>query len=204
MRSLCASFLILSQGLYEFSHCNNCVDISDTTRLVIRKCLKLSKIAHLRTFQCYAANSQGGCDAGERLVVNRQSDCRATHCIENKDADGTPCSDGLIVYNGRCEISGSISACEGQGKGKRLYADLYGAVSCRCSLKHGYVEVDGTCYHEHFRGPCEIGEKLQRQTYTGEWECVQDNCSQGEASSVTMMKNVLIWKISILIIIKYL
>jgi len=154
--------------------------MSDTARLVIHECLKSSKIAHIRTFQCYSANSQGGYDEGERLVVNRQSDCYATHCIDNKDAEGIPCPDGLITYNGRCEISSSKSACEGEGKGKRLYADLYGAVSCKCSLDHGYVEVHGTCYHEHFRGPCEIGKKLQRQRDTGEWECVQDTCNQGK------------------------
>ena len=77
---------------------------------------------------------------------------------------------------------GRKTACEGEGKGKRLNADLYGAVSCKCSVDLGYVEVNGTCYHEHFRGPCENGQRLQGQTHTGEWECVQDDCSQGEAS----------------------
>ena len=186
MNRICVSFLILSLALYKFSYGNNCENMSDTARLVIKECLKSSKIAHIRTFQCYSANSQGGCDEGERLVVNRQSDCYATHCIDNKDAEGTPCPDGLIAYNGRCEIGGSKTACEGEGKGIRLYADMYGAVSCRCSLDHGYVEVNGTCCHEHFRGPCEIGEKLQRKTDIGEWECVQDNCKQGEASNVTI------------------
>jgi len=144
------------------------------------ECLKQNKIVHLRTYQCYSANSQGGCDEGERLVVNRYDDCKATHCIDNKDAEGTPCPDGLIAYNGRCEINSSKTACEGEGKGMRLYVDLYGSVSCRCSLDHGYVEVNGTCCHEHFRGPCEIGEKLQRKTDTGEWECVQNTCNQGK------------------------
>ena len=181
MKSMCASFLLFSLGLYEFSHGNNCEDMSNTARLVIRKCLKSGKIAHLRTFQCYSANSQGGCDAGERLVVNRQSDCRATHCIDNTDEEGAPCSDGLISFNGRCEISGSKTACEGQGKGKRLYADLYGAVSCKCSLDHGYVEVDGTCYHQHFRGPCEIGKSLRGPTITNPlWKCVQNKCVKGK------------------------
>jgi len=180
MKSMCASFLIFSLGLYEFSHGNNCEDMSDTARLVIRKCLKSSKITQIRTFQCYSANSQGGCDEGERLVVNRGSDCYATHCIDNKDAEGTPCPDGLITYNGRCEIGGSKSACEGEGKGKRLYADLYGAVSCKCSLDHGYVEVNGTCYHQHFRGPCNNGQSLQNKTVTWEWECIQDNCGSDQ------------------------
>ena len=174
------SFLILSLGLYGFSYCNTC-DISDTTRHVIKDCLKLGTIVHLRTFQCYSANSQGGCDPGERLVVNRQSVCKATHCIDNKDAEGTPCSDGLIAYNGRCEISGSKTACEGEGKGKRLYADLYGAVSCKCSVDLGYVEVDGTCYHEYFRGPCKIGKILRGSTKTSPlWKCVPNNCGKGE------------------------
>ena len=183
MEKMSVSLLILSLGLYEFFHCNNC-DVNDSTRHVIKECLKFGKIAHLRTFQCYPANSQGGCDPGERLVVNRQSVCKATHCIDNKDDEGTPCPDGLIAYNGRCEIGGSKTACEGEGKGKRLYADLYGAVSCKCSVDLGYVEVNGTCYHEHFRGPCENGEKLQRETDTGEGKCVQNNCSQGEAYNV--------------------
>jgi len=179
MEGMNVSFIILSLGLIGFSHCKNC-DMSETSRLVIKECLKLGKIAQIRTFQCYPANSQGGCDPGERLVINRQSVCKATHCINNKDDEGTPCADGLIAYNGRCYQDGSKTACEGEGKGRRLYADLYGAVSCKCSEDLGYVEVNGTCYHEHFRGPCEIGQKLQRQTDTGEWECVQDYCSQGK------------------------
>jgi len=162
------SFIILSLGLIGFSHCNNC-DMSYTSRLVIKECLKLGKIAQIRTFQCYPANSQGGCDAGERLVVNKQSVCKATHCINNKDAEGTPCADGLIAYNGRCYQDGSKTACEGEGKGRRLYADLYGAVSCKCSEDLGYVEVNGTCYHEHFRGPCEIGQSLRGPTLSSTW-----------------------------------
>ena len=117
-------------------------------------------------------------------MVNKQSVCKATHCINNKDAEGTPCPDGLIAYNGKCEIGGSKTACEGEGKGKRLYVDLYGVVSCKCSVDLGYVEVNGTCYHQHFRGPCENGEKLQGLIDTGEWKCVQNNCSQGEAYNV--------------------
>ena len=161
---------------------DSCSEFDDTKRTVIKNCSKLGQIVRMKTYKCYSANSQGGCDEGERLVVNRKSVCKATHCIDNKDAEGAPCPDGLITYNGRCEIGGSKSACEGEGKGKRLYADLYGAVSCKCSLDHGYVEVNGTCYHQHFRGPCEKGESLQSQTDTGRWECVQDNCSSGEAS----------------------
>ena len=79
MKSMCASFLIFSLGLYEFSHGNNCEDMSDTARLVIRKCLKSSKITQIRTFQCYSANSQD--DAVARLVVHRQIVCKANHGI---------------------------------------------------------------------------------------------------------------------------
>ena len=101
--------------------------------------------------------------------------------LNNKDEYGYPCPHDIVQYRGRCELIGSKSACVDHGQGKRLSADLYGAVSCRCSLDLGYVEVDGICYHEHFRGPCEEGEKVERGSDLGEGQCVPNNCTQGGA-----------------------
>ena len=173
--------LFMTQYLFEVAH-GNCEDVSIKARGVIKECLKFGQIVQLRTFECYPANSQGGCDVGERLVVNRNSDCKATHCIDNKDDDGDSCLNGQVAYKGKCELIGSKSACKGEGKGKRLNADLYGTVSCKCSLDIGYVEVGGNCYHQHFRGPCEKGQSLQEQTEVGLWECVPDICPQGMES----------------------
>jgi len=181
MQWLCALLLpVLGLQGFFLNNSDRCSYIDSKKREVIKKCANFGQIAQMRTYECYSANSQGGCDAGERLVVNRQSVCKATHCINNKDAEGTNCN-GLIAYNGRCEQGGSKTACEGEGKGKRLYADLYGAVSCKCSVDLGYVEVNGNCYYEHFRGPCENGKTLRGSTISSSpWKCVPNNCGKDQ------------------------
>ena len=145
----------------------------------IIECLKQDKIVNLRTFNCSAVNSQGGCDEGQRLVVISGSKCGATKCVGNKTQDAELCSDGMVVYGEKCEILGSKAACEGQGQGKRLIADIYGTLGCECAVDLGYVDVGGTCYHEHFRGPCEDGQHVERSGVQG-WECVKNSCGKGE------------------------
>ena len=125
---------------------DNCSDITNKTRQVIKECLKSRKIVNMRTWGCHSPNRQGDCDPGERLVVTTQGVCKTTYCIDNKDADGRPCLDKEIAYNGTCELWSTKHVCEGEGIGQRLYADLYGAVSCRCSVDLGYVDIDGICY----------------------------------------------------------
>ena len=164
--------LTLTAVLQGFLQRDTYSDLQIKTRQVIKECLKYRKIINMRTWNCHLPNSQGGCDKGERLVVNKQS--RSTTCINNKDADGRSCLDGEIAYNGTCEIINSKNACEGEGRGKRLNADLYGTVSCRCSADLGYVEVDGICYHEYFRGPCPRNSSLRGS------KCVPKNCRKGK------------------------
>ena len=81
-------------------------------------------------------NSQGGCAEGERLVVMKKEEYSVIKCVKNRSSDGTACT-GLLSYKGRCHGSGSKSACEGSGLGKRLSADLYGTVACRCAVDLG-------------------------------------------------------------------
>ena len=169
-------FLSVTFAVQGFPHQESCSLINEKKFV---ECLTKEEIVNLRTFECFPANSRGGCGAGNRLVVARKSGCRLTTCVDNKDEDGDPCPDDTVLYRGRCELIGSKSACEEEGQGKRLSADLYGGVSCRCSLKLGYVEVDGICYHEHFRGPCAEGEKVQRRSDLGESQCVPNTCTQG-------------------------
>ena len=158
-------------------------DCSDECSLKTKKdriveCLKQGKIANMGTFNCSAVNSQGGCDKGQRLVIIRDCDCGATQCVEDRTQNEELCSDGMVAYGGRGEILGSKAACEGLGQGKRLLADLYGTLSCECAVDLGYVDVGGTCYHEHFRGPCEQGQQVEMGGEHG-WKCVRNICSQG-------------------------
>jgi len=173
--------LLVSLGVQGFVQHDNCAQfITNTGRKVIKECSKSFKIVQLRTYECYPANSQGGCGVGERLVVNGNSDCKSTVCIDNKDEDGESCLDGQVAYKGKCELIGSKSACEGEGKGKRLYADLYGTVSCKCSLDLGYVDVKGICYHQHFRGNCPNRHSLRGPTKTSPLsKCVPNSCRKG-------------------------
>ena len=159
----------------------NCSDecCPQRNKKIIRDCLELGEIVHLSTFECFEVNSQGGCDEGELLVVMEKSECMATKCVENMSSDGEQCSEGLLAYKGKCEISGSKSACQDTGLGKRLLADLYGTVACRCAVDLGYVDVNGRCYHEYFRGPCQEGEQILRDGFQG-WKCVGHRCDQGE------------------------
>eukprot|EP00090_Calanus_glacialis_P037852 TRINITY_DN6567_c0_g1_i2.p1 TRINITY_DN6567_c0_g1~~TRINITY_DN6567_c0_g1_i2.p1 ORF type:complete len:288 (-),score=50.71 TRINITY_DN6567_c0_g1_i2:69-932(-) len=151
----------------------------ENNKKIILECLKQRQIVHIPTFECFEVNSQGGCDVGERIVVMEKSECGATKCVENKSADGKPCPEGLLAYNGQCEISGSKRVCQNKGLGKRLTGDLYGTVACRCAVDLGYVDVNGSCYHEYFRGPCQEGEQILRDG-TQKWKCVRHYCKQGQ------------------------
>ena len=144
---------------------------NESTRKRIKICLNRGQVVHMPTFRCFEVNSQGGCDAGETIVVEKTSECMATKCLQYKSKDGKPCSKGLFAYKGKCEISGSKFLCLGSGLGKRLLADLYGTVACRCAVDLGYVDVNGRCYHEYFRGPCQEGEQIIRDGVQG-WKCV--------------------------------
>lgn len=150
----------------------------ENNKKIILECLKQRQIVHIPTFECFEVNSQGGCDVGERIVVMEKSECGATKCVENKSADEKPCPEGLLAYNGQCEISGSKRVCQNKGLGKRLTGDLYGTVACRCAVDLGYVDVNGSCYHEYFRGPCQEGEQILRDGFQG-WKCVKHSCDQG-------------------------
>lgn len=178
MNMRCLNLLFVAISFSQFSHGKICSDINYRSQTVINFCLVEGKITNLRTYECHEANRQGGCEAGERLVINGNGDCKTTHCINNRDDYGEPCPDGQIAYRGRCELVGSKSVCD--ERNKRLFADEYGAVSCVCPVELGYVEVGEVCYHQHFRGPCDRNQSLQRHKETGDWGCVQDTCDQGQ------------------------
>ena len=82
------------------------------------------EIVRIPSFECFEVNNQGGCDVAERIVVIERSKCGATKFVENKFDDGKPCPEGLLAYNGQCEIGGSKPVCNDKGLGKRLLADL--------------------------------------------------------------------------------
>ena len=144
----------------------------------IKYCLNRELIVNRATFNCFKVNSQGDCNEGERLVVMKESECKVTKCVENKYRGGEPCLGGLLAYNGMCMHSGSKTACKDTGLGKRLHADLYGNVTCRCAVDLDYVDVNGTCYHSYTRGPCKAGEQIVRNGLQG-GKCLKHTCDQG-------------------------
>ena len=145
----------------------------------IKECFKNGMVVNRETFKCLEVNSKGGCGEGERLVLREDSDCKASKCLANKDREGNPCPEGSLAYKGSCKLRDSKTACKDAGLGKRLQADLYGEVSCRCAADLGYVDVDGECYHEYQRGPCNYGKQLVRDGTLG-GKCRTDTCGQGE------------------------
>eukprot|EP00092_Neocalanus_flemingeri_P013839 GFUD01014930.1.p1 GENE.GFUD01014930.1~~GFUD01014930.1.p1 ORF type:complete len:288 (+),score=60.04 GFUD01014930.1:87-950(+) len=150
----------------------------ESKRNRIKQCFKRLQVADLHTFECFEVNSKGGCEKGNRMVVDENSECKASKCIENKDKNGEPCPEEQLAYNGVCELSNSKSACKNTGLGKRLQADLFGKVSCRCALDLGFVDVDGTCYHEFQQGPCKVGQQIIRNGFQG-WKCMNTTSTCG-------------------------
>ena len=167
----------LQSGAAPFQHQQTECTQSNTTLEVFQKCLALHNIVSTLNYECYKANTKGGCKEGERLVVAKNISC-VTKCVANKDERGKPCQDDLIEYKGKCKQIGSESACRSAGLGKRLQADLHGEVKCTCEADLGYIDVDGECYHEHMQGPCEEGEQLLRNGKKG-WKCVKNTCEKG-------------------------
>ena len=167
MKWLNVLFLIQCLGLQNICNGNICEDAGEKTRNLINECLREGKIDESETFQCHTANSLGDCDTGERPVrrftmMNKLRGCASIQCIKNKDKNGTTCGDGLVNYRGLCVEIGWKYVCEGEGKGRWLYADLYGSV----------VELNGICYPEYSKGPCRNDERLEVKECTSRYDSV--------------------------------
>ena len=94
-------------------------------------------------FECHQVNSQGGCRENERLVMDRNSDCKAGVCVENRADKGQACRD-QVVYSGECWEQESEEPCSRQ-PGTRLAPDLFGGVECKCAFHLGHTLQDGVC-----------------------------------------------------------
>merc|ERR1719318_1028907 len=111
-------------------------------------------------------------------MINKKSNYINIKCVENRSADGKPCKESLLAYKGKCQPLGTKTACQGEALGKRLDDGMFDTVECRCSMDLGYVDVNGSCYHEYFRGPCSEGWQIVR-TEDGGWKCIEDKCPKG-------------------------
>jgi len=116
---------------------------SDSFRWLVKKCASKGEIVNRQKFECHQVNSQGGCREDERLVMDRNSDCKAGVCVENRADNGQACRD-QVVYSGECWEQESEEPCSRQ-PGTRLAPDLFGGVECKCAFHLGHTLQEGVC-----------------------------------------------------------
>ena len=75
--------------------------------------------------------------------MDRNSDCKAGVCVENRADKGQACRD-QVVYSGECWEQESEEPCSRQ-PGTRLAPDLFGGVECKCAFHLGHTLQDGVC-----------------------------------------------------------
>ena len=83
-----------------------------------------------------------------------------------------------VIYNGRCVDFFNPKVCE--EKGKRLYEEENGDVSCGC-LEDKWISRNGKCYQEFTDELCEGNQIIKLKDFGFDYDCIDNPCEKGKA-----------------------
>jgi len=137
-----------------------------------------NEIVWLTSFKCYEIGKRGPCSDGDVLVLNKDSDCWAPHCIYNGG-----CEEEDFLYEGECYNSSSARIpCERKGhKNHLLVADSFGNLTCQAPDLgiRGVFDLDADDSSTNVSGQkdipkdVELGGIIKQETIAGDMSALQ-------------------------------
>jgi len=166
-------------------------EAKQTYEFFINKCTEKDEMPYynqiLKQYECYPLLSQGPCDPGYWLILDKDQPnkavCAEELCLEKdfEDYDDNP----IVYYNG-CKNKYDILYDDICPYGQELMTNAFGEGECDCIEGFlPYIEENESvsCYQEFLQGPCPQGQEYSfpdEDTQDIKPACIPTGCENGE------------------------